>query len=205
MEVNTILWICGIAAVAILGAYTIKASKKSKGDSHHPVSPVRGQIGGSDPTSRPQPPQNPVSPISPDPTKSQKPLNQMAAKIAFLNNITRFIPKLNTLLDDSYKGNDWTDDIIDINDPNLIEYWKIIYKDKKTVLRVLSVWGLKPDMCMSFLSTDAHRYMYTKADGTPIEIGKNYNVIKHCWILSQTNSAGKNKKTVIVKGEVALL
>lgn len=202
MEVNTILWIGGIAVVAILGVYTIKASKKTGGDSHSPVSPVRGKIGGSGSTSKPQPPQDPVSPINPGPAEPQKHLNLMAAKKAFLNNVVRFIPKLNSLCDGTYKSSDWTDDIVDINDEDLMGYWKKIHKDPKAILRVFSGWGLKPEMCSSFVSLEAHKELYTKADGTPIEVGKNYNVVKQCWVLTETNSDGKTVKRVLVKGEV---
>lgn len=202
MEVNTILWIGGIAVVAILGAYTIKASKRTKEDDHRPTSPVRGQIGGNVPTSKPQPHQNSVKSISPDTQKTQKPLNLMAAKKAFLSNVIRFIPKLNSLCDGTYKSSDWTDDIIDINDEDLIGYWKKIHKDSKAILRVFSGWGLKPEMCSSFVSLEAHKELYTKADGTPIEVGKNYNVVKQCWILTEVNSDGKTVKRVLIKGEV---
>ena len=201
METSTFLWIGGIAVIAILGVYTIKASKKKREETNnHHSSQIAGQIGGSTQMRNPGMPQKPVD--KPGNTTSQNPLNQMAAKNAFLSNIKRFVPKLNSLLDGTYDDSDWTDDIIDINDPDLIEYWKKIYKDSKAVLRVLSGWGVKPEMCTSFVSMDTHKSMYTKADGTSIDIGKNYNVIKKCWILTNTNSEGKVSKTIIVKGEV---
>ena len=197
MEVSSILWIGGIAVVAVLGVYTIKAAsrKKQGGETRVKVEPVIGTEGST--KVLPKQPQPPV-----DPPLPPKPLNLMAAKKAFLNNINRFVSKLNSLCDGTYKSNDWTDDIIDINDEDLMGYWKKIHKDSKAILRVFSGWGLKPEMCSSFVSLEAHKELYTKTDGTPIEVGKNYNVVKQCWVLTEMNSDGKTVKKVLVKGEV---
>lgn len=129
-------------------------------------------------------------------------VNQNAAKKTFLDNINVFIPKFNSLLDGSYSGNAWTEDVITINDENLTAFWKQIYRDGNAVLRVLSMWGIKPDMCTSFVANETYQNMYTKSDGTTIALNERYNVAKQCWILSQTNEENKVVKSVLVKGEV---
>lgn len=204
MEVNTFLWIGGIAVVAILGIYTIKASKKGPEKTKvSPINPTGSRTAEGENQNRiPVLPPNPDSQEKPAPPEPPKPINLLAAKVAFLNNITRFVPKLNTLCDGTYNSSDWTEDIIDINDENLMAFWKKIHMDNKAILRVLSGWGLKPEMCSSFMCLAAHKELYTKADGTLIEVGKNYNVIKQCWILTEVDADGKTAKRVLVKGEV---
>lgn len=127
----------------------------------------------------------------------------ISAKDAFLGNIGRFKDLLPSLTDDTYNSKDWTDVIVDINNKNLIEYWNKVHRDKQTVLRILSSWGIKPDMCTSFVCMDAHRDLYILKDGGALEVGKKYNVVKRCWILTKTTNEGKSVKQVIVKGEIS--
>lgn len=189
MQSNTILWIGGIALVAILGIYVFKASQKGVNKTKSKV------IKENDDVIKPNLPSEPKQPAQP------KPLNQMAAKTAFLNNINRFVPRLNSLCDGTYNGNDWIDDIVDINDDDLMFLWKKIYNDSKAIVRILSAWGLKPEMCTSFVCMDAHKDLYTLVDGAAIEVGKQYVVKQQCWILTK-NSNGESVKKVIVKGKV---
>ena len=135
-------------------------------------------------------------------TTTTKTANQNVAKKAFLDNIKAFAPKLNTLLDGSYNGNAWTEEIININSNDLTTFWKQIYRDSNAVLRILSMWGIKPDACTSFVANETYQSMYTKSDGTPISLNERYNVAKQCWILTQTNDENKVVKSVLAKGEV---
>lgn len=182
MQTSTFLWIGGLAAVAIWGIYTIKSSKSQPSKIPH----------------RPVPNTHSKDCVP----KTAKPINQMAAKSAFLKHVNQFAPRLNSLCDGTYKGSDWVDEIIEINDQDLIELWKKIHNESKAILRVLSGWGLKPEMCMSFVCMETHKNLYATANGLPMEIGKTYNVTKQCWILTTANAEGKNIKSVLVKGEV---
>ena len=231
MDTSTILWIVGIAIVVVLFYYTNKAYERKKGETTRSqsnndvgrvespqtpnvpdtprsadtpeISDVSKTFEASNPSDAPKADEtSTVPPKAPRRPTTIPPINQMAAKTAFMDNIQRFIPKLNSLLDGSYNGNDWTDDVIDINESNLIEYWKKAYKESRSVLRLLSVWGLKPDMCTSFVCMDLHKEMYDKADGSSIETGLTYKVIKHCWLLTQTKPDGRVEKKVIIKGVV---
>lgn len=185
MQSNIILWIGGVAVAAILGIYVYKASRKE--------------------TKKILTPQNKSDVVDNNKlvdSAKPKPLNQMAAKVAFLNNISRFAPRLQSLCDGTYDHNDWVDDIIDINDDDLMCLWKKIHNDSKAIVRILSVWGLKPEMCTSFVCMDAHKDLYALTDGNEMEIGEKYVVKQPCWILTEVNSEGKSVKKVIVKGKV---
>lgn len=137
------------------------------------------------------------------PTNQGRSINQMAAKRAFLENIDVFAPKLSTLLSDNYNQSEWTDEIIGINNPDLIQIWKKIYKNKESVLRLFSSWGLKPEMCSSFVCQPSNRELYQLTDHSMLEIGKKYIVTSMCWILTATNEKGENIKKVIIKGIVS--
>lgn len=135
----------------------------------------------------------PPTPL-PEPKKSPS----KSAKVAFLENLPRFKHLLPTLCDGTFNSSDWTDDIIDINNDELIEYWKKVHTSDKAWLRLLASWGLKPDNCISFKAMEVHKKMYVTKDGAEITLGQSYNVIQKCWI--QTDS--DNHKKVVVLGKV---
>lgn len=183
-------FLAGLTAGAI-GA-TVIYKLKAKGTMSEDVSkPGKDQIEKSDGADN-------------DETKSAIDLNvnHNAAQKTFLNNVNLFKPKLNTLLDGTYNANDWTEGVVSINNKNLTAFWQQIYKDSNSVLRVLSMWGIKPESCTSFVSNEAYKNMYTKSDGSTIAMNEKYNVVKQCWILTQTNDDGKIVKSVLLKGEV---
>ena len=115
------------------------------------------------------------------------------AKEDFIKNIDRFLPYLNSLVDGSYNSEMWTDNIIDINNEELMDYWKKIHNKQDSILRLLAMWGIKHDDCNSFVGMNAYVQMYETTDGTPIESGKKYKVIKPCWMITSDRS----KKTLL--------
>lgn len=185
----------GIAVLTVLSLYTFRASRRGTPDG------VEAQ------TKKTQKTKSKVVIREQEKNATgvyqNKPLNLMAAKQAFINNIALFAPRLNSLCDGSYCSSDWTDDIIDINNEDLMLLWKRIHTDSNSVLRVLSTWGLKPDMCKSFISVEYHLGLYTLSDGSPIVIGKDYKVDKQCWLFTENDSEGNSVKRIIVKGVVS--
>lgn len=119
------------------------------------------------------------------------------AKDDFIANIDRFLPYLNSLIDGSYNSEIWTDNIIDINNDELMTYWKKIHNNQESILRLLAMWGIKCDDCNSFEGLDIYAHMYETTDGTPIIVGKRYKVVKPCWMIT----SDRNKKTLL-KGVV---
>lgn len=146
---------------------------------------------GKKPT--PVPPVKPLPPVPPaKPSKS--------AKFAFLDNLDRFKALLPTLCDGTFNSADWTDDIIDINNDELIMYWKKVHKSADSWSRLLASWGLKPDNCMSFIAMEVHKKMYVTLDGAEITLGQSYNVSQKCWIQTDSDNCSK----VIVMGKVRI-
>lgn len=137
------------------------------------------------------------------PKLKEPPINQSAAKLAFLQNIRSFLPKLNSLYDSSYNSSDWTDAIIDTNNDDLIRLWKKINSDTSAILRVFASWGLTPDLCTSFICLQMHQEQYVKTDGSPLIVGQKYSVVKPCWIIVLKNNEDKFVKQVLLKGQVA--
>lgn len=124
--------------------------------------------------------------------------SKISAKNSFIENIDKFRNLLPTLNEGTFNPSDWTDYIIDINNGELIEYWKKAHTSVNSWIRLLASWGLKTDDCSSFKAMSIHQHMYIVDNGCPIELGKTYNVTKKCWILTNPN----NQREIIVIGEV---
>ncbi len=142
----------------------------------------------------------------PNHSTKTKPINQIAAKAAFINNLSQFSSLLPTLVDGSYSQNEvksmWNDVIIDINDWDLINLWQLVRKNSESIKHILAQWGLTPDLCTQFQCMEFHKDMYEAIDGQPIVNGKEYQVISPCWILSKVSESGKTIKEVVTKGRV---
>lgn len=123
-----------------------------------------------------------------------------SAKDAFINNLSLFVPHLNSLLGNDYKEETWTDFIIDINNEELTKLWKRVHSRPEAMLRLLASWGICPDRCMEFVASKAECDNYDLADGGYITQGKLYVVVSNCWIYTTTENNQTIKK-VIVKGE----
>lgn len=123
-----------------------------------------------------------------------------SAKDAFINNLSLFVPHLNSLLGNDYKEKTWTDFIIDINNEELTKYWKRVHSRPEAILRLLASWGICPDRCMEFVASKAECDNYDLADGEYITQGKPYVVVSNCWIYTTTENNQTIKK-VILKGE----
>ena len=201
MVMKTYLGVCGIALVTYILITLYRRYKQKEKSDHTEKSPIMF----SEPA---LPVSHTENPISYTDNKNVRPVfNQVAARNAFMKNINRFTPKLHTLTDNTYSNKDiredWYNEIIDINDHDLCELWKLIYKDEAAVKRIFAQWGLSPDQCTSFYAFKMHTDMYQTEDGASVKEGGSYNVMSPCWILTtHDKDSGKDVKSVILKGVV---
>lgn len=196
-EVNTFLWIGGIIVTYAL-AHSIANGKKRKeisdlsaklSDANAEIEKLKKQLFVANAE---------IERLKRD--RDTPPPKPIGAKEIFIKNISRFTTKFNSLLDGSYNSNNWTDDIIDLNNEELTAYWKNIHNKVDSILRMLAMWGIKPETCSSFVGINSYKKMYFTETGDSIEKGIRYVVKSPCWILTD-NATGEKK--IILKGVVS--
>lgn len=170
-------WVAAAVAVAVV---TVRVYKQTH-------SPNRGNAGG-----------NPATVPDNVPEKQSEGPAPMTAKKAFLSNLDRFIPLL-PQLDGKMNIEAWTEQIVDIYNPNLLDKWKQCCRYQEMWRNVLASWGLKEDLCRTFTYLPGNAAMYDTADGQPAQVGERYRVERGCWILS-TDTDGEPTKRVVLKG-----
>ena len=124
----------------------------------------------------------------------------ISAKDAFISNIQLFeslLPQLDTGFD---KGI-WTEKIVSINNPLLIEVWKKCCNDVNMWKRILSSWGVRQDTCRSFTFLNRYSNLYGTIDGNMAVEGLKYRVLNGAWILTNDTTGEKKvlKKGIIEK------
>lgn len=195
MSTSSLICIGGIVLVISLG-YTYYKKRCNKPTQNGNYTPKVSNVS-------PQATEKPVNKqVNSRPRTSAVTFNQYAAREAFIRNIQRFAPLLQTLNNKTYNSNQWSTEIIDINDKDLTELWKLIHSDELKIKRILSQWGITSDTCTSFQCFDFHKEMYCTSDGSALKTGETYNVSKPCWILTIQGNSGKTTKSIIIKGEV---
>ena len=116
MELSTILWICGLAAAYYTGSTVSKVRSKAEISAlQSQLNAAKGQETGG---------KKPVTPKPAPAEKLYKNENKQSAKEAFVENVKKFVPNLNTLLDGTYNSSQWTEIIVDINNDELTSLWK---------------------------------------------------------------------------------
>lgn len=123
------------------------------------------------------------------------------AKESFIYNINLFKPYLNTLLNGMYNCGDWDELIYSIKDQELSTYWGKVCHNIGSILRMLAMWGIKPETCTDFVGMKPYKEMYETVIGHSIENGRHYKVESPCWVITD-NYTGK--KQVLLKGVVRL-
>lgn len=191
MELSTILWICGLAAAYYTGSTVSKVRSKAEISAlQSQLNAAKGQETGGE------------KPVTPKPAPAENPYkneNKQTAKEAFVENVKKFVPNLNTLLDGTYNSSQWTEIIVDINNDELTNLWKRANKKSDNVLRIFGMWGLKPEYCTSFVATEKDKEMYETLNGEAVIKGYKYVVKSPCWILTDDT---QSKKTIVLKGIV---
>lgn len=121
-----------------------------------------------------------------------------SAKEAFIDNLTLVKPILENLTDGSFQGEKWNELISSLESNELVSIWSRINGKAESVMRILAVWGLKPELCTSFTCTGNEEEMYYEPNSDNLEQGAKYDVVKNCWLLTDN----EGKKSVVVKGKV---
>lgn len=188
-SIQTILWcIAGIVGVVgVVGVVILRKSKGAQNPTDQPQHPIPQPNPLSTELSTP-----PSLPVSDDNNE----ITRLSAKEAFLRNVDKFeyiLPQLN----DKLNIESWSEQIVDINNPQLIELCKRCLKNVGVWKQMLSSWGLRQDTCKTFTYLDKYANMYACTDGKSPEDGCKYRVIDGCWILTNDNNG---EKRVIRKG-----
>lgn len=141
----------------------------------------------------------PKTPIVESKSPHPIPKQVQGAKESFIANLHFFKPYLNTLIDGTYNCDDWTKVIHNISNGELSCYWEKVYRNTDSILRMLAMWGIRPETCIDFIGVEPYKEMYQTITGDLIEIGQRYKVESPCWITTD-NYTGK--KQVLLKGIV---
>lgn len=143
--------------------------------------------------------------FEPKPEPALRQYNLLCAKKALLDNLK----KISTLLPTLHNGfsiEKWTEVIVDINDYDLIEFWKKLTAQPnvtKKMIQVLSSWQIKSDMCKSFTClTKDNVLAYKLPDGGQLVMGQKYIVESPCWIHTIEDTEGVVLKEIIMHGVV---
>lgn len=135
------------------------------------------------------------------------------SKTAFLQNVDKFIPLLNTLINNSLDVVKWSECIVETNQRKLVNLWQKYIQKYKDISQLCSVWmkqleawGLRCDKCNTFTYIK-NRYdsLYETENGSPMEENMRYQVITPCWILTLEDEEGVVSKKVVAKGKIKLL
>ncbi|MBR6847418.1 MAG: hypothetical protein IKM74_04735 [Bacteroidales bacterium] len=127
--------------------------------------------------------------------------NTIQAQQAFLKNLNRLLPFFSGVSEIKIDTEGLTDAIITINDEDLIAFWKKMVNRPDLWLSQMAAWGVKPDLCQSFVAMEKHKAQYMTTDNSELVLGEKYTVTSACWILT-TNEDGKIIKKVVKKGIV---
>lgn len=192
MDINTcFLWIGGLAAGYALGRIITAGKNKKKimyltgelSKAQTEVEKLKQQLFQRER-------QNPPSPKQ-----------VQGAKDSFISNVNLFKPYLNTLLSGMYNCDDWAKLIYGIKNRELSAYWEKVCRNTDSILRMLAMWGIRPETCTDFVGMEPYKAMYETEIGGSIENGQHYKVESPCWIITDHYTG---KKQVLLKGSVRL-
>lgn len=126
--------------------------------------------------------------------------NTIQAQRAFVENLDKLLPYFSGATEIKVDKQGLTDVIIGINNEDLIAIWKKMVDRPGLWLNQMAAWGVKPDMCQSFVAMEKHKAQYVTADNSELELGERYAVTSACWIHT-TNEGVKKivKKGIVIK------
>lgn len=119
------------------------------------------------------------------------------ASTAFVKNRSRFGTILLGLEKGYIDRDKWSEIIVDINNPQLIDVWKKVMNRPDMWMRIIASWGISFDACKKFTYINGREEMYSAPSEGFCE-GVAYNVVKSCWIYTSP----EGHKEVIIKGIV---
>ena len=127
--------------------------------------------------------------------------NTIQAQRAFIENLDKLLPYFSGVTEIKIDKQGLTDAIIGLNNEDLIAIWKKMVVRPDLWLDQMAAWGVKPDLCHSFVAMEKHKAQYMTTDNSVLVLGEKYIVILACWIYT-TNEDGKIVKKVVKKGVV---
>ena len=127
--------------------------------------------------------------------------NTIQAQRAFVENLDKLLPYFSGVTEIIVDKQGLTETIIDINNDDLIAIWRKMSDRTDLWLNQMAAWGVKPDLCQSFVAMEKHKALYMTTDNSELVLGEKYMVTSACWILT-TNEDGKSIKKVVKKGIV---
>lgn len=184
-DIAPLLWIGGIAIVLYGGYRLLHKNQKSESNSGQNTIPAQE-----------------VPKLHHDPWRDFD--KKTSPQECLIKNIKLFAPLLDGIQSGTLKAQEWKEAIITTKNHQLLDYWNKVHDKASSWQTLLQMWGITYDSCQSFIGMEAYKEMYTLQDGTSIELGKKYNVVKPCWVLTQTSTEGVTQKSVISKGIVKL-
>ncbi len=196
MDINTcFLWIGGLAAAYVLG-HVITANKNKK-----KLMYLTAELSKAKDEAERLQQQLFLSKKQKSPLPTPSPQQVLGAKESFISNINLFKPHLNTLLNGTYNCDNWAKLIYGIKNRELSTYWEMVCRNTDSILRMLAMWGIRPETCTDFIGMEPYVEMYETTIGGSIENRQHYKVESPCWIMTN-NYTGK--KQVLLKGIVRL-
>lgn len=127
--------------------------------------------------------------------------NTIQAQRAFVENFDKLSRYFSGATQIKIDKEGLTDAIISINNEDLIAIWKKMANRPDLWINQMAAWGVKPDLCQSFVAMEKHKAQYMTTDNSELVLGEKYMVTSACWILT-TNEDGKSVKKVVKKGIV---
>lgn len=126
--------------------------------------------------------------------------NTIEAQRAFIANLDKLLPYFSGVTEIKIEKQDLTDAIIGINNEDLIAIWKKTADRPDLWINQMAAWGVKPDLCQSFVAMEKHKAQYVSADNSQLELGERYVVTSACWFHT-TNEGVKKvvKKGIVIK------
>lgn len=124
--------------------------------------------------------------------------NTIHAQRAFIENLDKVLPYFKGATDIKVDTQGLTETIIDINNDDLIAIWGKMVDRPDLWLNQMAAWGVKPDLCQSFVAMEKHKAQYVTADNSELELGERYTVTSACWI----HTTNEGVKKIVKKGTV---
>lgn len=123
-----------------------------------------------------------------------------SAKEAIIENIQVLEPMLQSLLDDTFDGSKWDDSIVELDSKELNSLWPKLRTRPDALLRMLSVWNIRPEYCSAFVCTGKEGDLYAEIADAELVVGTKYEVVSNSWLATEDDGS----KKVIIKGRVKI-
>jgi len=188
METGSLLWIGGIAVVAIAGCCILRNNAHQKRRMNVACKQAELKVEKN--------------------MKVERTTSKETPKKVFIDNIETFVPLFDDLARGACSLTAWTEKIVDINHDALTDIWRK-YTAKPEQLPILwkrqiEAWGVRCDTCKKFTYISGRNVSYVTEDGEKPIDGKHYQVVSPSWILTLEAEDGSITKKIIKAGIIKL-